>query len=110
VLYTNIFDIGLCHHYIWSALFLKNDLSMPNLSASKKSMRQSLKAKERNYKTRADLKKAVKDVLKAAKGDKAAAVTMLPKAFSVIDTAMKKNIIHKNNAARKKSLLARATA
>lgn len=84
---------------------------MPNLSASKKSMRQSLKAKVRNYKTRADLKKAVKDVLKVAKDSgKAAAIAMLPKAFSVIDTAMKKNIIHKNNAARKKSLLARATA
>lgn len=84
---------------------------MPNLSASKKSMRQALKAKDRNYKTRADLKKAMKDLLKAAKTqDKAKAVTMLPNAFSLIDTAMKKNIIHKNNAARKKSLLARAVA
>ena len=99
------------HPYIWSALFLKTDPLMPNLSASKKSMRQSLKAKERNYATRAELKKAMKDLLKAAKaGEKATAIQMLPGAFSIIDKSLKKNIIHRNNAARKKSLLARATA
>lgn len=84
---------------------------MPNLSASKKSMRQAIKAQARNYKTRDNLKKVIKDVLKLVKADnKAEAVKMLPEAFSVIDTAMKKNIIHKNNAARKKSRLARVTA
>lgn len=84
---------------------------MPNLSASKKSMRQAVKAQARNYKTRDNLKKVIKDVLKLVKADnKADAIKMLPEAFSVIDTAMKKNIIHKNNAARKKSRLARVTA
>lgn len=73
-------------------------------------MRQSLKAQARNYKVRDELKKIMKDVLKLAKaGQIAEAEKLLPEAFSVIDTAMKKNIIHKNNAARKKSRLAKAT-
>lgn len=74
-------------------------------------MRQAVKAQARNYKTRVDLKKIIKDVLKLAKaGDVKAAEKLLPEAFSIIDTAMKKNIIHKNNAARKKSHLAKATS
>lgn len=84
---------------------------MPNLSASKKSMRQSLKARERNYNTRAELKKTIKDVLRLAKaGSKAEVVKMLPKVYSVIDTAAKKRILHRNNAAHKKSRLAALAA
>jgi small subunit ribosomal protein S20 len=84
---------------------------MPNLSASKKSMRQSLKARERNYKTRADLKKVIKDTLKLAKAGEMNRVSEgLPQAFSVIDTAVKKRIIHKNNAAHKKARLAALVA
>lgn len=84
---------------------------MPNLSASKKSMRQALVAKARNYKTRDSLKLVIKNILKLAKaGSFKEAEKLLPEAFSTIDTAMKKNIIHKNNAARKKSRLARVVA
>lgn len=84
---------------------------MPNLSASKKSMRQSLKARERNYKTRDELKKVIKDTLKLAKaGDMAKVESGLPQVFSVIDTAVKKKIIHKNNAAHKKARLAALVA
>ena len=36
------------------------------------------------------------------------ALKYLPKVYSIIDTACKKKIIHPNNAARKKSRLARA--
>lgn len=74
-------------------------------------MRQSLKAQTRNYKVRDELKKVIKDVLKLAKaGDGAGVTKLMPEAFSVIDTAMKKNIIHKNNAARKKARLAKIAA
>ena len=84
---------------------------MPNLQASKKSMRQAIKSQARNYKTRVDLKKIIKDVLKLAKEGKIAeAEKLLPQAFSVIDTAAKKNIIHKNNAARKKSRLSKVAS
>ena len=74
-------------------------------------MRQAAKAQIRNYKTRDVLKKIIKDILKLSKaGNKADIAQILPKAFSAIDTAVKKNIIHKNNAARKKSRLARLAA
>lgn len=74
-------------------------------------MRQAVKAQARNYETRDNLKKVIKDLLKLVKaGSMAEAIQMLPKAYSVIDTAMKKNIIHKNNAARKKARLARSVA
>ncbi len=73
-------------------------------------MRQSIKAQARNYKVRDELKKVMKNLVKLAKaGEMAEAEKLLPEAFSVIDTAMKKNIIHKNNAARKKSRLAKMT-
>ena len=74
-------------------------------------MRQAVKSQARNYKTRVDLKKIIKDVLKLAKEGKIAeAEKLLPQAFSVIDTAAKKNIIHKNNAARKKSRLSKVAS
>ncbi len=74
-------------------------------------MRQAIKSQARNYKTRVDLKKIIKDVLKLAKEGKIAeAEKLLPQAFSVIDTAAKKNIIHKNNAARKKSRLSKVAS
>lgn len=48
------------------------------------------------------------DLVKANKI--AEAKKMLPAAYKAIDTAAKKNIIHRNNAGRKKSLLARMVA
>ena len=45
------------------------------------------------------------DVL--ASGDVAAAEKLLPQTESVIDSAVSKGIIHKNNAANKKSALAK---
>ncbi len=41
-----------------------------------------------------------------AKTDPEKAKAILAEVYSVIDTAAKKNIIHKNNAARKKSRMA----
>lgn len=84
---------------------------MPNLKASKKSVRQSAKAHDRNLSLKTEVKKAMKQVLKLAKaGKRGEAEKMLPKAFSLIDTAAKKHVYHDNNAARKKSLLGRALA
>lgn len=49
--------------------------------------------------------RAVKDAVEA--GKKKDAATLLPKAFSYIDKGVKKNHLHKNTAARKKSALAK---
>ncbi len=63
-------------------------------------------ARNRNFK--AAMKDSVKTFVKLVKADKVQeATTMLPKVVSTIDKAAKKNIIHQNNAANKKSKLAK---
>ena len=82
---------------------------MPVIKSAKKQMRQSLKKKARNYPVRSELKTMVKKGLTLIKdGKKDEAAKFLSVVYSIIDTACKKNIIHPNNAARKKSRLARA--
>ena len=74
-------------------------------------MKVSRKKRVRNYQTRDILKEAIKEVQEVAKGGNASeAKKVLDKAYKVIDTAAKKNIIHKNNAARKKSSMAKLVA
>ena len=55
------------------------------------------------------MKELIKKVEKAAKIDKKDALKLLSSAFQVIDKAMQKGVIKKNNAARKKSRLSRLT-
>ncbi len=55
------------------------------------------------------MKEIIKKIEKITKTDKKEAVKMLSSAFSIIDKAAKSNVIKKNNAARKKSRLARIT-
>ena len=83
---------------------------MPITKSARKAMRQTAARTERNKGTRTAVKTYMKKVLTLSKSDSAEAEKVLPKAYKVIDTAAKKNIIHKSNAARKKSSLARAIA
>ncbi|MDP4011778.1 MAG: 30S ribosomal protein S20 [Candidatus Roizmanbacteria bacterium] len=84
---------------------------MPVIQSAKKQMRQSLKKRERNTPVRTELKSVFKKMLQLIKDGKVEeAEKFMTKAYSVIDTAAKKNLIHKNNAARKKSRLARSLA
>lgn len=84
---------------------------MPIIKSAKKAMRQAAKRQKRNYNTRAKYKKAMREVedhLKAGKVDEAKKA--LSGAQKTIDMAEKKNILHKNNAARKKARMARVVA
>ncbi len=81
---------------------------MPVIRSAKKKARQAVKREERNQGTRTKVKTFVKKVLVLSKTKAEEAQKLLPEAFSVIDTAAKKNLLHKNNAARKKALLSRA--
>ncbi len=83
---------------------------MPVTKSAKKKARQAAAHFERNKGIRTQLKTYVKKILVLSKTNASEAQKLLPTAYSVIDTASKKNIIHANNAARKKSLLARAVA
>jgi len=80
---------------------------MPNIKSSAKRVQL---AKERNAKNKAEksaLKTAVKKFQAAVNdGDKEAAASTYKAAVKAVDKAAGKNLIHKNNAANKKSKMA----
>jgi len=81
---------------------------MPNTKSAMKAMRQNAKRRITNVNALENIRKAVKQVRKhvtAAKMDEAQKA--LGAAFAALDKAAKKNIIHKNNASRRKSRLAK---
>ena len=78
-------------------------------SSAKKAIRSSAKKHVFNIRRKEALHDATKSLLKAlAKKDVAGAEKMLPTAYKAIDKAMKRGVIKKNTAARKKSRLALA--
>ena len=80
---------------------------MPVTKSARKAMRQSLKKRAVNQKVKNDMKIAMKIFSKKiAKGEKMTEQD-LSVVYSHIDKANKKNIFHKNTAARRKSLVAR---
>jgi small subunit ribosomal protein S20 len=81
---------------------------MAHSKQAEKRIRQNERARARNKQARSAMKSAVKKVLNAESPD--AARTSLAEAMSRVDKAAKKNVIHRNAAARKKSQLARAAA
>jgi small subunit ribosomal protein S20 len=81
---------------------------MPVIKSAKKRMKQNATRRAINFPVRSELKTMVKKALVLIKdGKEEEAVAVMPKVFSIIDKAVKKNILHENNAARKKSRLAR---
>ena len=81
-------------------------------ASAKKAIKRSNYLREVNLTYRISMRKAIKAVRKAAhekvQGKKMD--TLIQSAYSAIDKAKKKNIIHKNNAARKKSRLMKLAA
>jgi small subunit ribosomal protein S20 len=83
---------------------------MPNTKSAKKALKVSDKKRSRNRHFLALLKEAVKAfeaTTKAEKQDSKKVNEALSLVYSRIDTLEKKNVIHKNNAARKKSAFAK---
>ena len=70
-----------------------------------KRVRQSIKANARNKNYKSAMKTAVKNVLK--EGNKEKAGEMVNKAFSLVDKAASKGVIHKNKAANQKSKISK---
>lgn len=84
---------------------------MAKLKSSKKSHRGSLRKAEANEKTKSAFRKARKSFVDAVKdGKNAEAKRLLPKAYSEIDKAAKKHVLHKNTAGRYKSALMKMLA
>ncbi len=81
---------------------------MPNTKSAGKRVRQTLKSTARNRRAKSMLKTAIRRFEESLKNnDQEAAQVMLIAAIRQIDRAWAKGIIHKNNAARKKSRLSR---
>ena len=79
---------------------------MPIIKSARKRVRTTKKATVRNAKQKRSLKEAVKGFTKSLGGSKASDAHK--KAQSSIDKAVKKNLMHKNKAARKQRQLAAA--
>lgn len=78
---------------------------MPIIKSAKKRVKTTEKATVRNSKTKRLLRSAVKDFTAALKSGQKVAETHA-KAQSALDIAVKKGLLHKNKAARKKQQLA----
>lgn len=77
--------------------------------SAKKAIRSSARKRVFNLRRRTALHDTTKSLLKAlSKKDVAGAEKLLPSAYKAIDKAMKRGVIKKNTAARKKSRLALA--
>ena len=78
--------------------------SMPNIKSSKKDVISSKIAYEKNKADKSELKTNLKKFDAAVvAGDKAAADAAYKTAVKAVDQAVNKGLLHKNNAARKKS-------
>ena len=80
---------------------------MPITQSAKKAIRGSLRKKAFNDRRKRTMKEIIKKIEKTVKTDKKEAEKMLSSAFQAVDKAAKIGVIKKNNAARKKSRLAK---
>lgn len=81
---------------------------MPHPKSAKKRHRQSLVRAERNLARRSEARTAVRNAREAIEdGDKEAAAAAVQAAGAVLDRTATKGVIHANNAARRKSRLAK---
>ena len=78
---------------------------MPITKSAKKADKRSKKLKESNLQHKLGMKSAIKTLKKSVIKGEGEVTSLLQSAYKLIDKAAKNNIVHKNNAARKKSRL-----
>ncbi len=84
---------------------------MANIKSQKKRILTNEKAHERNKAVKSELKTAVRQTREAiASGDKDKATAALKNANRKLDKAVSKGVIHKNQAANRKSAIASKVA
>lgn len=80
---------------------------MPIIKSAKKRVKVAAKARSRNTHNKRQVRETLKQLAAALEAGKPAGVTKTQKAaVSALDTAVKKNILHKNKAARFKAKIA----
>lgn len=81
---------------------------MPNIKSAAKRLRQDEKRRLRNKMKKSTMRTWIRRLNEAVQaGDQAKAKELLPAVFKRIDKAANARCIHKNTAARKKSLVER---
>ncbi|WP_323958498.1 30S ribosomal protein S20 [Arthrobacter sp. JZ12] len=81
---------------------------MANIKSQKKRILTNEKARQRNNSVKSELKTAIRAVNTAVEStDKDAAVAALAVASRKLDKAVSKGVLHKNNAANRKSGIAK---
>jgi small subunit ribosomal protein S20 len=84
---------------------------MANIKSQIKRISTNLKATERNKAVKSEIRSAVRAAREAiATGDKAKAAAAVALAGKKLDKAVSKGVIHSNNAANKKSAIAKQAA
>ena len=84
---------------------------MANIKSQIKRIKTNEKATARNKAVKSELKTLVRQTREAvAAGDKAAAKSALKKATTKLDKAVSKGVIHENQAANRKSAIAKQVA
>lgn len=79
---------------------------MPIIKSARKRVKVARSANLRNFRTKREMREAIKAFSKAVAGGKSQDIVEAHKvAVSAIDTAAKKDVIHKNKAARIKARL-----
>ena len=84
---------------------------MANIKSQIKRIKTNEKARLRNKSVKSSLKTAIRKFREAAEsGDSAAATTLMRDASKALDKAASKGVIHANQAANRKSAMAKRTA
>jgi len=84
---------------------------MPIIKSAKKRAKQNVERRQRRLPSKTIMKTLMRKVLDAVKANKKdEAQKLLPETYKAIDMAAKKHIIHKKNAARKKSRMSKIVA
>lgn len=84
---------------------------MANIKQQKKRILTNAKATERNRQLKSELKTVIRNTRKAIEvGDRAAAEQALQVATKKLDKAVSKGVIHENQAANRKSKIAKKVA
>lgn len=84
---------------------------MANIKSQKKRILTNEKARVRNAALRSELKTAIRGVNEAVgAADKDAATAAMARATRKLDKAVSKGVLHKNNAANRKSAISKKVA
>ena len=81
---------------------------MPITKPAKKALRQSERKRAQNLKRKKAASEVIRDIKKLVQAGKTdEAMKLLPQAFKALDKAVKRKILHKNTAGRRKSKLSK---